>query len=249
MVLTARDRRIVTAVAEFGLLSRHQIARHLRFGSVTRANAVLLRLMRNRYLVRRIQPTLNGSRRQLYILGPLGVELMAPTGDRVNRRRWKEASDLFAEHQLLVNDVRLEFEHARVDGYRLLRWLTEHELRSRNLGIIPDGYAEYELAGKTFACFIEVDNGTETLVRIQQKAAAYLDLALSGRFESRFDRRFFRALMILPSAGRRKTVQLEVARRTDRLFWFTTFEALATAGPFGPIWQRPGQDAPQSLIQ
>jgi len=249
MVLTDRDRQIVTAVGEFGILSRVQLARHLRFGSVTRANAVLLRLTRHGYLTRRLQPSLQGTRRQTYLLGLRGAELLAGARDqpRTARRRWREASDLFVEHRLLVNDIRLGFQQWLIAGYAMRTWTNETALRNLNLGVIPDGYCEYDLRGKSFAVFVEADNGTETRARWRQKTTQYLDLAMTGRFHALFHRQYFRVLVVVPSPRRLESLLGEIARQTKRLFWLTTSNALVTAGPFGPIWYRPDGTAHQSL--
>jgi hypothetical protein len=250
MMLTDRDCRLIAAVADFGILTRAQIASHLAFGSVTRVNAVLLRLVRHGYLTRRLQPTVFGTRRQTYIVGLRGLELLA--GSRVlqsnARRGWREVSDLFVEHRLLVNDVRLAFEHASMEGYHLRTWKGEAELKALNLGLIPDGYADYDLDGKSYAVFIEADNGTETLGRWRQKVANYLDLAYSGRYQSALGRQYFRVLVTVPSLGRLQSVLSQVARQTDRLFWLTTVRTLAECGPFAAIWYRPKVPDLQSLI-
>lgn len=247
MVLTARDRQLITAVADFGVLTREQIARHLRFGSVTRVNAVLLRLSRHGYLERRPQPSLVGSRRLTYVLGRAGAELLGATNILPDRRRWQRASDLFLDHRLFVNDVRLTFAECDAAGYGMQRWLAENQLRDLHLGFIPDGYCEYRIGDKTFACFLEADNGTESRRRWQEKISAYTDLAFSGRFADRFARQFFRVLVITTSPRRADNIRRETANQTDRLFWFTSRSAFAERGPFAPIWSRPLPGAPQSL--
>lgn len=250
MVLTARDEEIIAAVADFGILTRAQVARHLRFGSTTRVNAVLLRLTRHGYLQRRLQPTLLGTRRQTYLLGKRGAELIGvSTGSRRSVRAWSDASDLFVEHRLLVNDVRLGFAHCAHVDFALTKWLDEAALRQFNLDFIPDGYGEYCVGEKTFAVFLEADNGTESRTRWREKVAQYVHFAESGRFQTLWNRRFFRVLVVLPSARRLASVSGEIARRTTRIFWLTTREEFASAGPLATIWRRPASLDLQSLIQ
>src|SRR5712692_835797 len=162
MVLTTRDRQILVDLATFSTLTRQQLQRLGHFGSKTRANAVLLRLVRFHYLTCRRQPTVAGNRRAVYMLGPRGLQLLSGASDSPERqrRRMKLLSDLFLEHQLLVNDVRLGFHNGGRD-VRLGRWLTDASLRDLRLEIVPDGYAEYETSDGTFAAFIELDRGTE----------------------------------------------------------------------------------------
>jgi hypothetical protein len=248
MVLTERDRTLVAAVAEFGILTREQIVRHMRFGSVTRANAVLLRLARHRYLLRRPQPSLRGSRRLTYTVGPLGGELLGLSVRAISRRRWTYLSDLFVEHQLAVNDVRLMFQHLEYPTYEFIKWVAERQLATMGLQLVPDGYCEYRLDGRSYAAFVEVDNGTESRSRWTQKTKAYTELAFAGRFTERFNRQFFRVLVTAPSARRRNGIAQEVARHTDRIVWLATHEELLAGGPFGRVWRRPADPNAQSLI-
>lgn len=245
MVLTARDREVVALVARLEALTRVQIAQALSFGSVTRANAVLLRLARHGYLHRRYQPTLSGTRRAVYILGKTGHELV---GERQNANsRMSSSSDLFLEHRLFVNDVWLSFAMLKHDGYNLTRWTAEGELRERNLGIIPDAYAEYMFNAQAFAAFIEADLGTESLKRWEIKVSAYTHLAFSGKFAQAFGRRYFRVLVVAPSDRRVDNLRKAIAAQTERIFWLTTRQQLAQSGLFGVIWRRPADHAVKSL--
>jgi hypothetical protein len=251
MILTDRDRQIVAAVANFGILTREQIAMHLRFGSVTRANAVLLRLTRHQYLARRLQPSVRGTRRLTYVLGSVGAELLGYSQkgrDRNTRRRWVSASDLFVEHQLAVNDVRLLFQHLDVSGYEFTSWRTERQLALLNVGVVPDGYCEYRVVDRSYGVFVEVDNGTESQSRWRQKVTAYLALAFGGKFTERFHRQFFRVLVTAPSERRLTGIAREIARRTDQIFWLALQSDLLHQGPLAHIWRRPTDSGPYSLI-
>lgn len=247
MVLTDRDRRIVESVADFELLTREQLARHHRFGSVTRVNAVLLRLVRHGYLRTRHQPSVAGSRRLTYLLGPAGAVVLAGSAATA-RDRWSHASDLFAEHRLLVNDCRLAFEHAGKPGFELVRWLSEATLRAMPLGLVPDGYGEYAVDGKRFGVFLEADNGTESSARWAGKAQAYCELAAGGRTADLLGRQFFRVLVVAPSPRRADNIRREILRRTDRIFWLATRADLLAHGPLAPIWRRPADARTQPLI-
>jgi hypothetical protein len=252
MVLTDRDRRLIEAVGTFGIVTREQIAKHLKFGSVTRANAVLLRLFRHGYLGRRLQPSLRGTRRLTYFVGPKGHELVGSSQDSkstAERRRWPQASDLFLDHQLDVNDVRLALEHLEHSGYEFVRFLSERDLASMNLSLVPDGYCEYRLGGKSYAAFLEVDRGTESRSRWTTKVNAYLRLAYQNDFVEKFGRRFFRVFVTAPSARRLKGLAREISKRTDRIFWLTVHDDFLRDGPFGLIWYRPDGAGPKSLTE
>jgi hypothetical protein len=250
MVLTDRDRRIIEAIAKFGIATREQISKHLKFGSVTRANAVLLRLFLHGYLDRRLQPSLRGTRRLTYVVGPHGDELLGPsTESAMGRRRWSLLSDLFVDHQLDVNDVRLAFEHLEHQRYEFVRFLSERELAAMKLEFVPDGYCEYRLEGKSYSLFLEIDRGTESMGRWTSKVKAYLRLAHGGDFSGKFGRRFFRVLVSAPSGRRLKNLTREIARHTDRIFWLAVHAELLGHGPFGFICYRPDGAGPKSLIE
>jgi hypothetical protein len=249
--LTPRDVCLVSAVDDFGVMSRDQVRRHLSFGSVTRVNAVLLRLVRHEYLERRYRPSVQGTREPVYRLGRGGAELVDRSSGRTHRdrRRWYEASDLFVEHQLRLNDIRLAFMREQSAGFELRKWTAERELAADKPALIPDAYCEYSVSRGMFSVFIEADLGTETMRRWQAKTAGYLRWAFGGEFERRFSRKFFRVLVVTTSERRLSFVRKEIAQQTERIFWLTTFHRLATEGLLAPIWVRPqGPDNLQSLI-
>src|SRR5262249_3712032 len=138
--LTERDKSIVAEVMRFGVITRQQLIRLRLFASKTRANERLRRLVNAGYLTARRQPLPNGGPRLLYVPGPLATDAPA------TRNRWRDVSELFIEHQLGLVDIRLAFEQATT----LLRWLTDKDLLSVSLGIVPDAYVEYEVAGLTY---------------------------------------------------------------------------------------------------
>jgi hypothetical protein len=246
MVLTSRDQHIVTLVSRQGALTRAQIMHVVGFGSIARTNAVLLRLVRHNYLTVRTQATLRGRTRHVYTLGVGGAELLAAPGATL--RRFRECSDLFLDHRLAVNDTWAAFITATPPFYQLSRWLSETELAKLSLGLVPDGFAEYQVGVPSFAVFVEADLGTEVLKRWEQKVAAYLKLAANGQFLKVFDRKFFRVLVVAPSLTRLENLRTTILKQTDRVFWLTTRDELLTWGLFGTIWQRPADDVRRSLL-
>lgn len=246
MVLTDRDRQVIADVSQFRVLTREQLSRLGHFRSKTRANAVLLRLVKFGYLSRRYQPAIAGTQRALYYLGPNGGTLARGT-DALERRRIRAISDLFLAHQLLITDVHIGFRQAA--ACRVERWLTDEELRASDLGLVPDGHVEYVLAEKHFGAFLELDRGTETLGRFQAKVRAYVHLTTADRYRKAFGRTYFRVLVVAPSATRIEHLRQATAAITDRIFWFTTIERLTVEGPFAPIWLRPTGPERHSLTE
>lgn len=246
MVLTHRDLRIVTDVNQFRILTREQLERLGHFQSKTRANAVLLRLVRFGYLSRRYLPAVAGTQRALYFLGPKGVALTQGTNPS-ERRNIKAISDLFLAHQLLVTDVHIGFR--RDASVRIERWMTDEDLRTSQLGIVPDGHIEYTHGDKRFGAFLELDRGTETLGRFQAKVRAYIHLTTTDGYRKAFGHTFFRVLVVAPSATRIEHLRTVTAAITDRIFWFTTVERLTVEGPLANIWLRPVGPERHSLTE
>ena len=172
-----------------------------------------------------------------------------PTDGRSTAGGGTEASDLFVEHQLRLNDVRLAFTDVASAAFELHRWIGERDLAAHKLGLIPDAYCEYSMNNARFCIFIEADLGTETMRRWYRKTAGYMRLAFGGDFQRVFSRQLFRALVVTTSDRRLKFIRREIAQQTERIFWLTTFQRLRTDGPMAPIWIRPrGPENLQSLI-
>jgi hypothetical protein len=235
--ITERDRAVLAEVNRFGVMTREQLVRLKLFSSKTRANARLKGLADARYLQARRQPLPVGGPRFVYLPGPLLVEA------KDTARRFVDVSDLFLAHQLGLVDIRLAFEQQ----VALTHWLSEKELATLSLGLVPDAYLEYAVRDLTFCAFVEYDRGTETLGRFQRKAKAYADLAFSGKFERILKRRFFRVFVVTGSTKRLATLSTAVARTTTRIFWLTTLTELSSLGPLASIWRKPGATDSQSL--
>jgi hypothetical protein len=247
MVLTERDRELIKLAESYGVLTRDQIWRVLKFGSLTRVNAILLRLTRFGYLRRRFQPTLTGSRRALYLVGHLGWELLSGPSEGKVRSSWEERSDLFLEHQLAINDVRLAFEAESSPEFRLVRFLSESNLRGRNLPIVPDAYLEWTHGKATTAAFLEADLGTESRKVWAEKLRGYFSLTLGDRFSREFGQPSFQVMVVTTSEKRLSNIRQLVAKHTDKVFLLTTRQAFVRHGPRAAIWQRPKGVELQSL--
>jgi hypothetical protein len=250
MVLTDRDRRVIAAVVQCRVLTREHLTRLGHFASKTRANAVLLRLVRFGYLARRSLPAVAATTRALYYAGPAAHDIVRrPQGAMVaERRQVRLLSDLFLAHQLLITDVYVAFHAGRAD-YKCLRWMTDEELRRISLGVVPDGHVEYAVAGKQFGAFIEVDRATETLGRFADKVRRYLLLAATGRYQDIFGRPYFRVLVIAENDAHLEHLRRVTAQQTDRVFWFTTHARLLQDHPCASIWRRPVDAAFHSLTE
>lgn len=93
-----------------------------------------------------------------------------------------------------------------------------------------------------------MDLGTEASTVWKRKVELYLKLAIGGEFERVFGRKRFRVLVLLPSKRRLDTVRKTVARRTDKLFWFSTLADLKQQGLWQATWLRPTGDQKLLLL-
>jgi hypothetical protein len=131
---------------------------------------------------------------------------------------------------------------------KLLGWRTFRQSISESIKLTPDGYFEIVSGGEARAMFLEVDLGSEALSVWGQKSAFYLQLALSGEFQKRFRHSRFRVLVVTNSERRLTNIRAVIAKSTDKIFRFTTFENINRDGLWSSVWLRPTGDSRQSLL-
>lgn len=269
VVLQPRDKEIIKMTYEFELLSREQIQSFFNFGCAVRANLRLRKLFDTGYLSRRFLPTVKGSAKALYVLGPQGIQVIAEeTGDdplyiRKKREAILNKKDLFFTHDLMVNSVRLYFYQAfnTTRDLSLELWMTAADwpLRggaydrkpNRELKIIfrPDGYFRYIQNNKLFSCFLEVDRSTMSNNRFLKKIALYIKYAQAGFHQQKFGLKFFRVLIVTKTKERMRNLKAITSKATNKIFWFATFEDLSSENILGASWERPGTDGKLSLVE
>ena len=159
------------------------------WGSVPRANARLLQLVRAGYMERRWVPSREFGRKALYSLRRAGK------GEGYPGR-------LFVEHQVAVNQIYLHLKYQTRDQARFVTWRTFRQPITPWLSLVPDAYVELEIGGKVEAIFLEVDRGTETGKVFQKKIELYPQLATSGVIERVFQRTRFKVLVIVSTVDR-----------------------------------------------
>lgn len=269
MILQPRDQEIITKVYEFGFLSRDQIQRLMNFNCTIRANIRLRKLFDHGYLARRFLPAILGSSMAIYFLGPEGIGLISekigvdPSEIQRRQKCLEQRKDLFFDHDLSVNEVRIAFYQALANpnGLRLDRWLTpidcleEYSLSDTKLGreiktvFRPDGYFRYFHNDKLFGCFVEVDRSTMNHSRFQAKVKMYLGYAMSGFYQQKYGLKFFRVLVVTKTKERLLNLKADIEKFTDKIFWFTARENLQPGKAFGSIWERPGKKGTFSLLE
>jgi hypothetical protein len=251
MILQDRDRHLLKELAVMRVIDREQAKCVAGFGSTTRANRRLLLLTRAGFLRRFFLGTVGGARKALYALSMKGA-LLVDVPYRGPRRATDQtlAGDLFTAHQLRINEVYclVKYHAIPMADARFVRWLSFYEPLVADIPLIPDGYAEVKMPSKTLAMFLEVDLGNESRTVWLRKVQSYVRYAISGRFTERFHQLQFRTLVVANSERRMASLRAATLTVTDKIFWFTTLEAIHRDGLWSPIWRRASDEARQSLI-
>jgi hypothetical protein len=234
VVLQDRDRHLLEELSLMRVINREQAKVVGGFGSTTRVNTRLLALTRAGLLKR----SFIGSNEAAYMLA--GTSVTQPGG---------VPAILFAKHQLAINSVYLRLRYQPLPaGVRVLRWMRFDETLSKTIPLIPDAYFELESSGTIRPVFLEADLGTEALNVWQRKTQLYLQLALSGEFAKIFQQAQFRVLVVANTERRLGNIRSTIAKSTDKIFWFSTFDTINREGFWSPTWLRPTGGQRLSLL-
>lgn len=250
LVLQARDRHLLGELVTMRIIDRETARIVAPFGSVTRANARLLGLVRTGLLRRFFMGTGGGGKKALYALSPAGARFVgaSPTGPKRGRDAVVVA-DFFVAHQSHLNDLYCGFKYGA--GYppelQFRRWLTFASPLDHGVPLVPDGYVEFGRSDHRLAAFVEVDLGHERHAVWRVKVRHYLDYATSGRFEDRFGAKRFLVLTVADAPGRMESLRKTTAGLTDKIFRFTTFGQINEAGLWSQIWLKPNGGEAVSL--
>lgn len=252
LVLQDRDRQLLRALETMRIVDRDQVMSVAGFHSISRANVRLLRLKNAGLLRRLFVGSRAGNRKALYVLSAKGAAIAGVRLWHLNRRQADRlVVDPLIEHQLTVNAVRILVSHGRpppLPSVELKCWKVFLQPLSASVPIAPDGYFEIELEKSIHPMFLEVDRGTEGRRIWKKKTESYLRLARSGEFAKRFKQERFRVLVVANSGRRIDSIRAAVAKHTDKIFWFATFEFINREGFWSSVWVRPSGDQRQSLL-
>lgn len=267
--LTGRDVQVIEAVHAHRVLRRDQV-QALYFPSVRTVQRALARLFHHGYLVRRFLPTVYGGLRQaMYLLDQRGADLIASrSGLDRDEIAWGPdhnlVGDLFLEHTLAVNQVRIAIQLAvEQRGWRVERWLDEGQLQSRGMkdtvevswrddrgvsrrrrqAVVADGYFLLDL-GQRAHFFLELDQGTVSNRRWAGKVRAYQAYWESGGYQARYRTTSLRILTV--TTGEERLGNLKGTTEGaggGQTFWFTTMERVTPEAVLtGAIWQMAGAE-------
>ncbi|MBI1280107.1 MAG: hypothetical protein GC179_18405 [Anaerolineaceae bacterium] len=258
MVLTERDKRIVEAVYQCRILRQDQI-HTLFFGASKAASQRRLALLYHHGFLNRVFLTVRASYMlspALYMLDRRGAELLRSDlgyDDITWSSKSQNVGQPFLEHTLAINDVRVAVTVAcRTHGYALFDWRSEADLKGdydrviiqernggkQSVSLIPDSFFVVQTTKGKAPFFLEVDRGTETTGRFQDKIRAYQAYIQSGAYEKRYGYKSVRVLTVAFSQKRLenlKTVTEEVGGKER--YWFALHTEIMPQNVFDePMW-------------
>jgi protein involved in plasmid replication-relaxation len=249
-VLQERDRYLLRELSTMRVIDREQAQVVVAFPSLRRCNRRLLALTREGLLRRIFVANAKVGQKALYTLSPKAAALVGARLGGLPFRQTQFGASPFLLQRLAINEIYLLLKHRLLPApnMRLARWISFREPLTQASPLIPDGYFEVVTEGGTRAMFLEADLGTESLPVWQKKAQLYLQIALSGQFTEMFRQPQFRVLVIATTDRRLRHIRTIVAKATDKVFWFSTFEQIKQRGFWSPIWLRPTGDQPVPLL-
>lgn len=260
LVLTERDSEIIQACWSHRWLTREQLQSLIDLPGVTRTNARLRRLYDHGYLDRLRLMTVGAGLQPIYLAGDASVPQLAAVTEtpapqiRERLREDHRVSPILFNHELAVNSVRIVMTQAirRAAGLTLERWLHSqecHDAYSACHSVRPDGYFQMWDGSAMASFFLEVDRGTVSLPRWQDKVARYVDYRESGAYGSRYGLTRFRVLTTTMTEARLIHLRQAAKAVTERSFWFAlTGELCKDADPRRSIWRTLGVDELRSLV-
>lgn len=281
MALTERDRAIVAQVHRHRFLSAQQVE-VLLFpserprGKRTVCQRRLQLLYHHQYLARVPEWVMMGEGRRplVYALDERGANLIAEQQgiDRAGlvwRPTHNDVTPLFLQHTLAINDVRVVVQLlASQDYWTCGQWIDEkafqqterrgqvpfHQRGARLTRTYPDGYFTLRLPRTRSQAhfFLEVDMGTMTNTRWQEKVRSYVYFRESGLADKYYGTRRFRVLAVTTTNRRLKNLKRATERAGgDRFFWFAQQDTVDIWEPstlLGKRWRAATQQEPLALF-
>ncbi|MCL5070446.1 MAG: replication-relaxation family protein [Actinobacteria bacterium] len=273
MILTERDKRIVSWVYPLRFLTSEQI-KLLEFeeGSMTACRRRLALLYHNGYLTntQKPVPTGYGSAKRVYCLSRKGKDLITHTHDGTDLKdiKWTEknnkVADFFIEHILAINDVRIVFiSNIRKAKSYSLDWTPEWEIKAwkekvedpensgKSLPITPDAFFEIRNRKNKAYYFLEVDRATESNKRWKDKVRGYVAYVRTNKYYERFKAQSLRILAVTTSQERLDNLfkTTKGVEHSD-FFLFTTFKQIKENNVlFDKIWKSTETNELRELIK
>lgn len=251
LVLQGRDYHLLRELAIMRVIDRDQTKMVAGFWSTSRVNVRLLKLTREGLLRRFFLGTKGVGQQALYRLSAKGARTVGVPLRGPHRRKDEFTASFFVGHQLAVNRIycALKYNAIPLRDVKFVRWISFSVPLTKNIRIIPDGYAELQTPHGVLAAFLEVDLGYELRTVWRTKVRYYLHFALAGECERLFGQTRFLVLVLVPTERRLHSIRKAVSDETEKIFRFATFDAMEREGFFGPIWFRPKGKTQEHLIK
>ncbi len=261
--ITQRDREIIADVALYGTASRSQLMELGHFSSISRANRRLRLLCEAKYLRRTFIATGPHQNETIYILGPAGAAIAAEECNldlkELKRQASRTPQRMYLEHHLLVLSVRLQAREPWGNA-RLADFLAEPECRhdyevvadtrrTRRL-IKPDSVAIFDLDGKQFPVFIEVDRGHVSLPQMSGAFERYGRYWTDGAFANAYDAdsEIPFTVAVITTAGPRRISHLrQLTKSVPVPIKFANYSDVRSKGFLAATWYRADDGKPGSL--
>jgi hypothetical protein len=283
MTLTSRDMDVLRHLYSFRLMTREQIER-LDFRPAngqshpTKTSICCKRLKflyQHGYVDRIPTPVRPGAWawRPVYRLSRKGAELIAAErGTTIAQlsywgknddqdHRTSQASLLFLEHALKINDVRIAVGQAAAEnGYQLEKWIDEAQLKSQEMkdyvalasepgrsvrvAVVPDAYFVLHLGNRRAHFFLELDRATMSNPRWKTRIRAYLTYIRSGKYQERYQTNSLRILTVTTTAQRMDNLRRTTSQAGGGdLFWFSILDQITASQVFSsPVWHLAGHE-------
>lgn len=234
-------------------------------------------LFHHAYLDRLLLPLIMGEGRSpfVYALGEAGVNFVAAESG-INRSQvgWKPKANhlgaMFLDHTLAINDFRIVVNLLAQNGvWKVNKWSDESIFRTTEdkdqvpfqikrgqaVRAYPDGYFALEFPNTIHQphFFLEVDRGTMSNTRWQDKIKAYTQFRASGRSQKYYGTQNFRVLTVTTSWRRLDNLRAateEVGGSPH--FWFTTQAHIDIWHPeklLEPVWAIATQQGAGALTE
>jgi len=244
---------------EYRFLYIEQIARAL--GESTRGVELRLKLLYHNGYVDRIKLPVDRSNKMIYSLREKGAKLLAEAEgigrDEIAWTRFhNQVTPTHISHLLTINDALISYELAlaeaqkqgAVEGYKIDRGepnrnrisvqLQDNVGKRTRAAVVPDAILRIVFPrNQQSLFFLEVDRGTMTKRRWQEKMAVYKAFQESPKLQERFKTHSFIVLTVAPSERRIASLaEATVALGGRRGFWYTTMDQLLPDLVLGKIW-------------
>jgi hypothetical protein len=241
--LAPRDLAVLDQVRDLKLMSGSQIQAvhfpmvdHVTADAAARAGRrVMRRLVRDGLLVRLsrvIGGVRGGSDGFVYAASPLGHRVLDDGGPR---RRFKEPSLAFVNHTLAISQLVVDLiDRQAATAIDILRlepeprcWRSFTAVSGRQ-SVRPDLFVALGVGAFEYHWFIEMDLGTETMLRRIEKSKQYEAYYRSGEEQAAHEL-FPKVLWVVPTQGLADELGQRIRRSTiltDTIFAVTTHEQL-----------------------